>query len=86
MTNLTPPPTHYQILLEGCLDNRWADWFDGLTLTTEQQNGDLTILSGPIADQAALRGLLNQLWDFNLTLVGVIRLDPTLEPLAGGPS
>ncbi|MCA9927598.1 MAG: hypothetical protein KC419_03945 [Anaerolineales bacterium] len=62
----------YQITLEGRLDGRWADWFEGLTMTT---NGDITILTGPVADQAALRGLLNQIWDFNLTVISVCRME-----------
>ena len=65
----------YQITLEGCLDDRWADWFDGLTMTTWQRDGDITLLIGSVADQAALRGLLNQIWDFNLALISVERLD-----------
>ena len=66
---------HYQITLEGQLDNRWADWFDGLTITSQGQNDNITILTGPVTDQAALRGLLNQIWDFNLALIAVERLD-----------
>lgn len=66
---------YYQIKLEGFLDDRWADWFDGLTMTTQRQNGSITTLTGPVADQAALRGLLNQIWDFNLALVAIERLD-----------
>lgn len=76
MSNETLANQHYyQITLEGCLDDRWADWFAGLTMTTRRHNGDITILTGPVADQAALRGLLNQIWDFNLSLVAVERLD-----------
>ncbi len=68
-------PHQYQITLEGHLDERRADWFDGLMMTTRRQNGAVTILTGPVADQAALRGLLNQLWDFNLAVVALERLD-----------
>ena len=69
---------HYQITLEGQLDDHWADWFDGLTITTKIDNGNVTILTGPIADQAALRGLLNQIWDINLTLIAVERLNQVM--------
>lgn len=65
----------YQIKLEGRLDNCWAEWFENLTVTTHFQNGDVTLLTGPVADQAALRGLLNQIWDFNLAIIAVTRLD-----------
>lgn len=66
---------HYRITLEGYLDECWADWFAGFTITSRGHNGELTILTGPVADQAALRGLLNQIWDFNLALVAIERLD-----------
>ena len=66
---------HYQITLAGGLDEQWADWFDGLVLTHPDQQPEITTLTGPVADQAALRGLLNQIWDFNLTLIAVQRLD-----------
>jgi hypothetical protein len=68
-------PYDYQIILEGHLDGRWADWFEGLTMATRRVNGDITILAGPVADQAALRGLLNQIWDFNLTLISLHRIE-----------
>jgi hypothetical protein len=67
--------TQYQITLEGRLDNRWADWFDGLAITSQKQDGNITVLTGPVADQAALRGLLNQIWDFNLAIIAVDRLE-----------
>jgi hypothetical protein len=66
---------HYQITIAGHLDNRWADWFDGLSITSQEYNSNITVLTGPVADQAALRGLLNQIWDFNLALIAVERLD-----------
>jgi hypothetical protein len=76
MNDLLPSGLHhYQITLEGHLDECWSDCFDGLTMTTRRQNGGITILTGPVADQAALRGLLNQIWDFNLALIAVERLD-----------
>lgn len=62
----------YQIVLEGCLDDHWADWFAGLTMS---HNNNITILTGPITDQAALRGLLNRIWDFNLAIMAIRRLD-----------
>ncbi|MCP4429163.1 MAG: hypothetical protein GY803_32150 [Chloroflexi bacterium] len=75
--NKKPPSKcrHYQITLEGRLDERWADWFEGLTMTRPTPNGDITILTGPVADQAALRSLLNQIWDFNLAIIAVEQLD-----------
>lgn len=64
----------YQIRVEGYLDGRWSHWFDDLRLT--HHNDGTTILSGPVADQAALHGLLAKVRDLNLTLISVIRVDP----------
>lgn len=63
----------YQIEVEGQLDESWSGWFSGMTLTSQD---DVSTLIGPLADQAALRGLLSKIWDLNLTLVSVIRLGP----------
>ncbi len=61
----------YQIIVEGQLAHRWSDWFDGFTLT---QCGPFTRLTGPVADQAALYGLLARLRDLRLPLLMVRRL------------
>src|SRR2546430_4548543 len=50
--------------VKGHLDNRWADWFDGLTITLED-NGE-TLLTGPVVDQAALHGLLRKVRDLGI--------------------
>jgi hypothetical protein len=63
----------YQIRIKGHLDRRWTDWFDGLTITLED-NGD-TLLTGPVADQAALHGLLRKVRDLGMPLLSVIRLE-----------
>ena len=67
----------YQIKVEGKLHKRWADWFTGMHI--EHQNvsvtNPVTILQGPVSDQAALRGMLIKLWDLNFTLVSVERID-----------
>jgi hypothetical protein len=64
----------YEIRLKGHLDSRWAAWFDGLTLTNE--NDGTTLIQGPIADQAALHGLLQKVRDVGLPLVSVTQVDP----------
>ena len=64
-------PVQYRIRLMEYLDNRWSVWFEGMALSTE---GEETILTGPVADQAALHGLLIRIRDLNLTLVSVERL------------
>lgn len=63
----------YEIRLEGHLDNRWAAWFDGLTLAHEAQG--TTVLYGPVVDQAALHGLLQKIRDLGLPLLAVRQLD-----------
>ena len=63
-------PIIYQIRVQGRLDENWSDWFSGMTITFE---GGVTTLTGPVADQAALRGLLTRIWDLNLTLLSVTR-------------
>jgi len=63
----------YEIRIRGHLDDRWADWFGGLTITLEE-NGD-TLLTGPVADQAALHGLLRRVRDLGVPLLSVMRLE-----------
>jgi hypothetical protein len=63
--------TVYQIKLQGKLDERWADWFNGMTLASES---GITTLSG-VVDQAKLRGILSKIWDLNLTVVSVTRIE-----------
>jgi hypothetical protein len=64
-------PGIYHIRVKGTLDQRWSDWFDGLSITP--QPGDETLLSGPVADQAALHGLLSKVRDLGLPLLLVKR-------------
>ena len=70
----------YQIRVKGNLDKKWSDWFDGFTITP--QADDETLLTGPVADQAALHGLLSKIRDLGLPLVSVNRIEPDRgEPL-----
>ena len=74
----------YEIRLKGHLDDRWAEWFEGLTITLED-NGD-TLLTGPVIDQAALHGLLKKIRDLGMPLVSVSPVEPgppTMLPLRG---
>ncbi len=74
MDALPPParPAPYRIEVLGRLGEHRLPCFDGLATTCD---GEVTTLVGPVADQAALRGLLCWLWNLNLTLLSVQRLD-----------
>jgi hypothetical protein len=67
-------PQLYEIRLKGHLDARWANRFEGLTITLED-NGD-TLLTGPVVDQAALHGLLKKVRDLGMPLVSVSPVEP----------
>lgn len=66
----------YRITVLGRLDPSWSSWFDGQIIEGPNTDHSATaVLIGPVIDQPTLRGLLNKLWDLNLILVSVIRLD-----------
>jgi hypothetical protein len=67
-------PGLYEIRIKGHLDNRWADWFEGLSVTLED-NGE-TLLTGPVVDQSALHGLLRKVRDLGMPLISVIPVEP----------
>ena len=67
-------PGLYEIRVKGHLDERWAAWFEGLTVTPEE-NGD-TLLTGRVVDQAALHGLLRKVRDLGMPLVSVNCVQP----------
>jgi len=62
-------PEHYEIKIRGHLDPHWSDRFGGLELT--HLEGNETLLSGSLPDQAALHGLLELIRDLNLQLISV---------------
>jgi len=76
---LEPKPTPsqtvvYQIRLKGHLDSQWTDWFEGMTITLEE-NGN-TLLTGKVVDQSALHGLLKKVRDLGMPLISVNRVKP----------
>jgi hypothetical protein len=73
----------YEIRLQGQLAPRWAAWFDGLSLSSEKDG--TTIIFGPVADQAALHGLLQRVRDIGLPLVSVTRVEPDQPDLPTAP-
>jgi len=68
--------TAYQICLKGALDSSWSDWFDGFTITVQD---DVTILVGTVVDQSALHGILGKINDLGLSIVFVERISQTDE-------
>ena len=68
-------PGRYEIRIKGHLDGRWADWFEGMTITLKE-DGE-TLLTGPVTDQAALHGLLRKVRDLGLPLLSVNRIEPS---------
>jgi hypothetical protein len=76
-----PEAGRYEIRLTGRLDAHWAAWFDGLTVSDETDG--TTLISGPIADQAALHGVLQRVRDLGLPLVSVTRVEPDQPAMTG---
>ncbi len=70
------PPMVYTIKVEGCLDKKWVDWFEGMEMNYE---GEMTVLRGAVPDQAALHGLLARVRDLNLVLLSMERSEPGQE-------
>lgn len=73
-------PLDYQIRIKGHLGSQWADWFEGLTITLED-NGE-TLLTGPVVDDAALHGLLKKVRDLGMPLLSVHRVEPDQKDVA----
>ena len=65
----------YEIRVAGVLDASWSAWFEGLMVTSDSQLGQ-TVIAGPVADQAALHGVLTKVRDMGLTLLAVQRVGP----------
>ena len=74
MANKPDRPMVYQIRIKGHLGPRWSEWFEGLTITPTD-DGE-TLLTGPVADQAALHGLLRKVRDLGMPLISAIRVEP----------
>jgi hypothetical protein len=71
----------YQLRFQGHLGCQWTDWFEGLSITLEEDGS--TLLTGPVVDQAALYGLLKKARNLGLPLVSVIRLERDPSAMVG---
>jgi hypothetical protein len=74
-------PRLYEIRIEGHLADRWTDWLGGLTIMLEDNSE--TLLSGEVADQAVLHGLLTKVRDMGLPLISVVRVEPSPSSTLG---
>ena len=68
-------PVVYQIRVKGHLSSDWTNWFEGLTITLEE-NGN-TLLTGPVVDQAALYGVLKKVRDLGILLISLNPIEPS---------
>jgi hypothetical protein len=71
-------PAHYEIRVRGVLDRHWSGWFEGLEVSSDEPGQ--TLIAGPVADQAALHGLLAKVRDLGLPLLSVRGISPGEEP------
>ena len=70
----TGQPMVYQIRIKGHLGSQWMVWFEGLTITLEDDGN--TLLTGPVIDQAALHGMIKKVRDSGMPLISVNSLNP----------
>ncbi|TRZ53478.1 hypothetical protein D4S03_01720 [bacterium] len=71
---------YYRITVEGKIDATWSEWLGGMRLVSQKEAdyAQVTTLSGVLIDQAALRSVLNRIWDLNLVLRSVQEVDPVI--------
>lgn len=74
-------PTTYQIRIQGQLDRSWSEWFGGLAIVSGVPGE--TLLTGLITDQAALHGILDQLYAMNLPLISISRVGKDMPDESG---
>lgn len=70
-------PGFYQIRLNGQLDSQWMEWFEGMSITLEEDGN--TLLTGPVIDQAALHGILKKVRDLGMPLISVSPVESGLD-------
>ena len=72
-------PMVYHIRIKGHLGQQWTDWFDGLTITQEEDG--ITLLNGSVIDQAVLHGILKKVRDLGMPLLSVNIVGPDSQDL-----
>ena len=78
--NKMDQPEYFRILVQGELDPDWLAWFGALTIELENLGPAVSSLTVEVPDQASLRGLLNSIWDLNLRLISLTRIE--VDPYA----
>jgi hypothetical protein len=78
-------PQFYVVKVVGALTDSWSDWFSDMEIQVHRttHGPTMTTLTGPVADQARLRGIVSKLWDLNLTIVSINRGSPENSDLDG---
>lgn len=73
----------YEIEIQGCLDPSWSEWFNGFQIVShlDGRGASTTILTGVVVDQPALRGILAKIWDLNLSVISIYRIEKNIEGL-----
>lgn len=69
-------PARYEVGVDGVLDGRWSEWFEGLHI---HHQGGQTVLSGTLRDQSELHGVLDKVRDLGLSVITVRRMPPRDE-------
>jgi hypothetical protein len=73
------PQTVYRIRIEGQINPEWSAWLNGLNISVENSTPPITVISGVFVDQPGLRGVINKIWDLNLSLISLERILPEGE-------
>lgn len=80
-TNQKQDDIHFQIIVKGWVKESWSKWLGNLSIDPklDDQLRQITILTGNVSDQSALRGLMNQIWDLNLVIISFQQIDTKLD-------
>ena len=76
---------HFQIIVKGWVKESWSKWLGNLSIDPkfDDHSRQITIITGKVSDQAALRGLMNQIWDLNLVILSFQQIDLKLDEQEG---
>lgn len=80
-TNQKQDDIYFQIIVKGWVKESWSKWLGILSIDPklDDQLRQITILTGNVSDQSALRGLMNQIWDLNLVIISFQQIDTKLD-------